>query len=146
MLAQARQGPTHHGLPGRRADLGSESPFARSRAVALQDGLRPADHAVPDITPKPALVTKWGYVDDKGLALGLDLRSDVVFHDGSKMTAEDFKFSFFDRPRLPVAEGGRKLDTAFIWRRVKDIEIVSPTRVVMHFTGQCLRPWRGCTS
>ena len=32
---------------------------------------------------------KWGYVDDKGLDLELDLRSDVVFHDGSKMTAED---------------------------------------------------------
>jgi peptide/nickel transport system substrate-binding protein len=119
------------------ADVPTWDPNARSLAAVQSLYKMVFDQPItqnPDITPKPALVTKWGYVDDKGLALGLDLRSDVVFHDGSKMTAEDFKFSFFDRPRLPVAEGGRKLDTAFIWRRVKDIEIVSPTRVVMHFT------------
>jgi peptide/nickel transport system substrate-binding protein len=88
----------------------------------------------PDITVKPAVVTKWGFVDDKGLALGLDLRPDVTFHDGSKMTAEDFRYSFFERSRLPVPEGGRKLDSGFIWRRIKDIEIVSPTRLIIYFS------------
>ena len=115
------------------ADVPTWDPNARSLAAVQSLYKCVFDQPItqnPDITPKPALVTKWGYVDDKGLALGLDLRSDVVFHDGSKMTAEDFRFSFFDRPRLPVPEGGRKLDTAFIWRRVKDIEVVSPTRVV----------------
>jgi peptide/nickel transport system substrate-binding protein len=33
-----------------------------------------------------------------------------------------------------VPPGGQKLDTSFIWRRVKDIEIVSPTHAVMHFS------------
>ncbi|MCP8937946.1 ABC transporter substrate-binding protein [Alsobacter sp. SYSU M60028] len=119
------------------ADVPTWDPNARSLAAVQSLYKMVFDQPItqnPDITPKPALATKWGYVDDKGLALGLDLRSDVTFHDGSKMTAEDFKYSFFDRPRLPTPEGGRKLDTAFIWRRVKDIEIVSPTRVVMHFS------------
>jgi peptide/nickel transport system substrate-binding protein len=88
----------------------------------------------PDLTPQPSVVTKWGYVDDKGLTLALDFRPDVVFHDGSKFTADDFRFSFFERPRAPVPEGGRRLDMTFLWRRVKDIEVVSPTRALMHFS------------
>jgi len=88
----------------------------------------------PDISVRPALVTKWGYVDDKSLSLGLDFRSDVVFHDGSPMTAADFRYAFFERPRAPVPEGGRKLDTSFIWQKIKDIEVVSPTRAIVHFT------------
>lgn len=88
----------------------------------------------PDLTAAPALLTKWGYVDDKGLAYGVDLRDDVLFHDGSKMTAADFRYSFFERPRQPVPEGGRRLDTTFLWRKLKDIEVVSPTRAIMHFS------------
>ena len=72
----------------------------------------------PDITPRPALITAWRYGDDKGLALELAFRDDVLFHDGSPMTAADFRYTFFERPRAPVPEGGRKLDTSFLWRRV----------------------------
>jgi peptide/nickel transport system substrate-binding protein len=82
----------------------------------------------------PNIVTKWGYVDDKGLALGLDFRSDAIFHDGSPLTAADFRFTFFERLKAPVPEGGRRLDTSFLWRRVKDIELASPTRAIMHFS------------
>lgn len=87
----------------------------------------------PDLSLQPALVTEWAFAPD-GLALDLTLRSDVTFHDGSPMTAEDFRYTFFERPRLPVAEGQRKLDTAFLWRKLSDVEVVSPTEARMVFS------------
>lgn len=119
------------------ADVPTWDPNARSLAAVQSLYKTVFDQPLtqnPDISPKPALITKWGYTDDKGLSLGLDFRSDVVFHDGTPMTAADFRFSFFERPRAPVPEGGRRLDTSFLWRRVKDIEVVSPTRAIMHFS------------
>jgi len=94
---------------------------------------QPLDQA-PDLSVKPNLIQKWAYVDDKSLSLGLDFRTDAAFHDGSALTASDFRYSFFERPRAPVPEGGRKLDTTFLWRRVKDIEVQSPSRAIMHFS------------
>ena len=76
----------------------------------------------------PSLVTKWQLSDD-GLSMPLELRDDVVFHDGSKMTAEDFRYTFFERIKAPA-----KIDTQNSWRHIQDIEIVSPTRVVMRFS------------
>ena len=70
----------------------------------------------PDLALKPAIVTKW--VFENPTTLVLDLRSDVVFHDGSPLTSADIRFSFLERGKLPVPEGGRRLDTAFIWRKV----------------------------
>jgi peptide/nickel transport system substrate-binding protein len=40
----------------------------------------------------PALATSWKRTDD--LTLELKLRDNVLFHDGSKMTAEDVKYTF----------------------------------------------------
>ena len=40
----------------------------------------------------PSLATSWKRVDD--LTLELKLRDNVLFHDGSKMTSEDVKFTF----------------------------------------------------
>ena len=40
-----------------------------------------------DGTPKPGLATKWGYSDDR-LTFTLQLRKDVKFSDGSKLTAD----------------------------------------------------------
>jgi peptide/nickel transport system substrate-binding protein len=119
------------------ADVPTWDPNARSLAAVQSLYKCVFDQPLtqnPDISVRPALVTKWGYVDDKGLALAFDFRSDVVFHDGTPLTAADFRYSFFDRPRAPVGEGGRKLDTSFIWRKIKDIEVVSPTRAIIHFT------------
>lgn len=119
------------------ADVPTWDPNARSLA-GVQSLYKcvfdqPLDQA-PDLSVVPALVTKWGYVDDRGLSLGLDLRDDVLFHDGTRLTADDLRYSFFERPRAPVPEGGRRLDTAFLWRRLRDVEVVSPVRAVMHFT------------
>ena len=42
--------------------------------------------------PEPGLATAWRMIDDR--TLELDLRTDVVMHDGNAMTAEDVAFSF----------------------------------------------------
>jgi peptide/nickel transport system substrate-binding protein len=78
-----------------------------------------------DLIPK--LVTKWELAAD-GLSMTVDLRDDVVFHNGDRMTAEDFKYTFFER-----IKAGHKVDTANSWRKVTDIEIASPTKAVMKF-------------
>ena len=82
----------------------------------------------PDLKLIPWLITKWDMAPD-ALSLTVDLRDDVVFHNGDKMTAEDFRFTFFDRTRP-----GQGLDIANSWSKVHDIEVQSPTRAVMHFS------------
>lgn len=44
-----------------------------------------------DFSLKPALATSWQQLDNK--TWQFNLRNDVLFHDGSKMTASDVKFS-----------------------------------------------------
>ena len=87
---------------------------------------QPLDQA-PDLTLVPKLVTKWSLAPD-GLTLTLDFRDDVTFHDGTKMTSADFKYSFFDR-----VKAGHKIDVASIWGSVTGVDLPSPTRAVMHF-------------
>ncbi len=81
----------------------------------------------PDLKLSPALVTQWQSAPD-GKTLDLQFRDDVSFHNGDRMTAEDFRFTFFERPHA------EKLDISGVWRRVSDIEVVSPTHAVMHFS------------
>jgi peptide/nickel transport system substrate-binding protein len=97
----------------------------------------------PDVSIKPALITQWNF--DNPTTLSLEFRSDVVFHDGTPLTAADFRFSFLERAKLPVPEGGRKLDIGFIWRKVGDIEVQSPTKAVMKFSEPMPSaiPWLG---
>src|SRR5476649_2689055 len=93
----------------------------------------PIDQA-PDLSITPSFVKSWRYRDSSSLALELELRDDAFFHNGEQVTAEDFRYTFFEMLTAPIPSGGQKLDAAFVWRRVKDIEIVSPSRVVMHFS------------
>jgi peptide/nickel transport system substrate-binding protein len=88
----------------------------------------------PDLSVVPSFVKSWRYQDSSSLALELELRDDAFFHNGDQVTAEDIRYSFFERLNAPVPAGGQKLDATFVWRRVKDIEIISPSRVVMHFS------------
>jgi peptide/nickel transport system substrate-binding protein len=75
----------------------------------------------------PHLIAKWELAAD-ATSLAFEMRDDVLFHDGSKMTTEDFRWSLFDR--IKVTPG---LDIANSWRKIQDIEIISPTRGVMKF-------------
>lgn len=137
-LAQAASGRGGQLTIAFPADVPTWDPNARSLA-GVQSLYKcvfdqPLDQA-PDLSVVPGVVSRWGYLDGTdGLALGLDLRDDVSFHDGSRLTAEDIRYTFFERPRAPVPEGGRRLDTAFLWRRLRDVEVVSPTRAVMRFS------------
>jgi peptide/nickel transport system substrate-binding protein len=75
----------------------------------------------------PALLTAWDLAPD-ARSLSAELRDDVTFHNGDRMTSADFRYTFFER-----IKSGIKLDTANSWRKVTDIETPSPTRVVMRF-------------
>lgn len=94
----------------------------------------------PDLKFVPNLITKWEQGAD-GLSLAVTLRDDVVFHDGTKMTADDFRFTFFERGHILK----HKLDTSAVWGNVKDIEVKSPTEVLMTFNGPMptVVPWLG---
>ncbi|MBV9076757.1 MAG: hypothetical protein JO048_04655, partial [Methylobacteriaceae bacterium] len=82
----------------------------------------------PQLELIPNILTKWELAPD-GLSMPVELRDDVVFHNGDRLTAEDFRYSFFER-----IKAGHKLDTANSWRHVADIEVQSPTKAVMKFS------------
>jgi peptide/nickel transport system substrate-binding protein len=86
----------------------------------------------PDLAVQPSLVKSWEWRDK--LTLALELRDDALFHNGDKVAAADFRYTFFERPRAAVPEGGRKLDTSFLWRKLSDIEVTGPSQAVMHFS------------
>jgi peptide/nickel transport system substrate-binding protein len=85
----------------------------------------------PDLTYIANFATRWAWQDPT--TLELELRTDAAFHDGVPVTAEDFRYTFHDRVKTPPAPGQRSLDFTFIWRRLKDIEIAAPSRVIMRF-------------
>jgi peptide/nickel transport system substrate-binding protein len=80
----------------------------------------------PDLKIVPNVITKHNYKDP--VTLELEFRDDVVFHNGDKFTAEDFKFTFDTRPKAD-----NKLAIAGPWRNLASIEVVSPTKAVAHF-------------
>lgn len=81
----------------------------------------------PQLELVPHLIKRWELAGD-GLSMPIELRDDVVFHNGDKLTTEDFRYTFLERPK-----GALKLDTANSWQKVQEIEIHSPTRATMRF-------------
>jgi len=73
------------------------------------------------------LIKSWSLAPD-ALSMAIELRDDVTFHNGDKMTTEDFRYTFFER-----IKAGLKLDTANSMKKVQDIVIESPTRATMKF-------------
>jgi peptide/nickel transport system substrate-binding protein len=73
------------------------------------------------------LIKSWSLAPD-ALSMAVELRDDVTFHNGDKMTTEDFRYTFFER-----IKSGVKLDTANSWKKVQDIVIESPTKATMKF-------------
>jgi peptide/nickel transport system substrate-binding protein len=82
----------------------------------------------PDLKLQPSIIKAWKAQAD-GLAIEIALRDDVFFHNGDKLTADDFRFSFLERQKADP-----KLATASVWRKVKDIEVKSPTSAVVQFS------------
>lgn len=83
-------------------------------------------HYSSDLKLGPRLVREWKWQDKEAKRLEITLRDDVFFHDGSKLTTEDVKFSFSDRPKADkkLAIGGMNPDLV-------TVEILSPTRAVI---------------
>jgi peptide/nickel transport system substrate-binding protein len=81
----------------------------------------------PSLKLIPHLIKNWSLAPD-GLSMAVELRDDVTFHNGDKMTTEDFRYTFLER-----IKSGIKLDTANSWKKVDDIVIESPTKATMKF-------------
>ena len=77
----------------------------------------------------PNVIDEWSWSDD-GLSLNVKLRSDVLFHNGDKLTTEDFYFTYITRMRED-----QRIQFAGVFNPVlEDIEIVSDTEAVMHLS------------
>ena len=72
---------------------------------------------------KPWLVQTWEFTPDM-MHLTLNLRNDVFFHDGSKLTAEDVAFTINENERLHPQRIGMNLD---------HVEVTGEYQVVIHF-------------
>jgi dipeptide transport system substrate-binding protein len=81
----------------------------------------------PQLKLIPHLIKSWDLAAD-ALTMAVELRDDVVFHNGDKMSTEDFRYTFLER-----IKSGIKLDTANSWKKVQDIVIESPTKATMKF-------------
>lgn len=77
---------------------------------------------------EPRQVKEWKWVDNKATRLEISLRDDILFHDGTRMTMEDVKYSLADR-----AKADRKLLVAGMFNTLADVEVLSPTKGVMVF-------------
>lgn len=82
----------------------------------------------PDLKLVPSVVTEWQMAED-ALSLHLKLRDDVTFSDGSKLTAQDIRYTYHER-----FVKGDQIDLVVGFGVVSDIEVVSPTEAVMRFS------------
>jgi peptide/nickel transport system substrate-binding protein len=72
---------------------------------------------------QPMLAKSWSVSED-GLTYLFDLRDDVYFHNGQKMTAEDVKYSYDT-----VRNKKYKLRRRSLWTPIKEVVIESPTKI-----------------
>ncbi|WP_342131096.1 ABC transporter substrate-binding protein [Hydrogenophaga sp. OTU3427] len=82
----------------------------------------------PQLKLQARQIKEWKWLDTKATRLEITLRDDILFHDGSKMTMEDVKFSLAER-----GKADKKLLVAGMLNTVADIEVVSPTKGVIVF-------------
>ncbi len=71
----------------------------------------------PNLAFEPGLLTGWGWNDDKTKAW-MDVRQNVVWHDGSPLTPEDVVWTI---QREGKADGGNPV--AFIWAGIDNFKI-----------------------
>ena len=143
-------------LMGTATSIGASAPFARAFAAANDAATigwpndvptwDPNQRFTPDAQPIfkavydqpldqdphlkliPHLIKAWNLAPD-ALTMAVELRDDVTFHNGDKMTTEDFRYTFLERNK-----SGLKLDIANSMRKVDDIVIESPTKATMKFS------------
>jgi peptide/nickel transport system substrate-binding protein len=71
----------------------------------------------PDLTFEPGLLTAWGWNDDKTKVF-MDVRKDVVWHDGTLLTPEDIVWSI---QRAAKPDGGNPV--SFIWAGIDNFKV-----------------------
>lgn len=76
--------------------------------------------------PLPSLVTAWTQPDE--FTVGLTLRDDVLFHDGSAFTAETVKANFDRAIATPTAPN------ANMFSLIESTEVVDDTHATVHFS------------
>lgn len=79
------------------------------------------------LQPRQIVSRKW--LDDANTRLEITLRDDIFFHDGSKLTTEDVKYSWVTRPQKD-----KRLAIAGLLQDLKDVEIKSPTTGVLVYS------------
>ena len=82
--------------------------------------------ARPNLSVVPNVVKSWKWLEE-GKLLEVTLRDDVTFHNGDKLTAEDFKFTYDTRLK---ADNKLALSGA-VGSKFKSIEVKSPTVAVV---------------
>ena len=82
----------------------------------------------PQLKLQARQVKEWQWADTKATRLEITLREDILFHDGTRMTMEDVKFSLADR-----AKADKKLLVGGMLNTVSDIEVLSPTKGAIVF-------------
>ena len=93
---------TMAGAAGKPLTITSWDPGANSSVQAFALHKSVFDTAIelsPDLKIVPGVVTGHRWLDTDGKALELTLRDGVTFHNGDSCTADDLKFSFYDRPQ-----------------------------------------------
>ena len=103
--------------PNRRTNPGIQSIYKMLFDQPITQG--------PDQKLRPAVVKSWKLSDD-GMRFEIELRDDVYWHDGKKLTTADIAYTFFERTKM-----GHKIDLARVWRNVTVVEVLSPTKAVI---------------
>ena len=75
---------------------------------------------MPDLSFGPSVVANYKFLDASGEVLELEFRPDVTFHNGDKLTSDDFKFTFFDR-----VKADRTLTLGGTWNIIEAVETPS---------------------
>lgn len=79
----------------------------------------------PDQKIQASVIKSWKLSPD-GKRFEIEIRDDVHWHDGKKLTTDDIAYTFFER-----AKAGHKIDLARVWRNVTVVEVLSPTKAVI---------------
>jgi peptide/nickel transport system substrate-binding protein len=80
-----------------------------------------------DLTLIPQLFKSWTMAKDS-TRLDFEIQDGVLFHNGDPMTTEDVAFTFGERTK------DNTLDIRTAWGKLANVEILSPTKGVMHFS------------
>ncbi|MEA3027536.1 MAG: peptide/nickel transport system substrate-binding protein [Alphaproteobacteria bacterium] len=88
-----------------------------------------------EVTPKgelrPSIASSWTLEPD-GRAWTFKLRDDVKFHDGSKMTADDVRFTFLQGVLRPEAKSSR---SAQFRQGIANVKVIDATTVRFELSG-----------